>query len=110
MWYAWNPKMVINENPEMFLRKPFMKLVKKNTKGNTEEPSMLSWEKTSCHVLKNQNGNNSKPKYGFRKTFMVMVENPFMVIVRTINVKSQKSNNDLLETTNGITQKHNNGK
>lgn len=88
MWYAWNPKMVINENPEMFLRKPFMKLVKKNTKGNTEEPSMLSWE----------------------KTFMVMVENPFMVIVRTINVKSQKSNNDLLETTNGITQKHNNGK
>ena len=36
--------------------------------------------------------------------------NPFMVIVGTINVKSHKSNNDLLETTNGITQKHNNGK
>ena len=41
---------------------------------------------------------------------MVMLENPMMAIVRTINVKSQKSNNDLLETTNGITQKHNNGK
>ena len=56
---------------------------------------MLSWEKTSCDVLKNQNGNNLKPKYGCRKTCMVIVENPIMVIVRTINVKSEKSNNDL---------------
>lgn len=100
--YKWKPRNVSE--------KTIHEISKKNTEGNTEEPSMLSWEKTSCHVLKNQNGNNSKPKYGFRKTFMVMVENPFMVIVRTINVKSQKSNNDLLETTNGITQKHNNGK
>ena len=61
-------------------------------------------------MLKNQNGNNLKPKYGCRKTCMVIVENPIMVKVRTINVKSEKSNNDLLETINGIIQKHNNGK
>ena len=79
MWDAWKPKKVINENPEMFLREPFMKLVKKTSKV-TEEPSMLSWKKTSCDVLKKQNGNNSKPKNGFRKTFMVMVENPFTAI------------------------------
>ena len=41
---------------------------------------------------------------------MVMLENPLMATVRTINVKSQKPNNDLLETINGITQKHNNEK
>ena len=40
---------------------------------------------------------------------MLKVKNPIM-ICRTINVKSEKSNNDLLETINGIIQKHNNGK
>ena len=72
--------MVINENPEMFLREPFMKLLQKTLKVTLKNHQCCLEKKHHVMCLKTKNGNISKPKNVFRKTFLVMVENPFMVI------------------------------
>ena len=59
--------MVINENPEIFPREPFMELVEKTSKVTLKKHQCCLEKKHPVICLKSKNGNNPKPKNGFRK-------------------------------------------